>query len=78
MRLLNNGTDASLKNITIYLTKSEARQMIGYLEQIIDEPNQHFHLDDEMFEHEVTLVVYQENNLASFDARSKRLIDKDE
>jgi len=53
--------------------------MLGYLEQLLAEPDQHHaHLDDEDFTREVTLAVYTDQNLSEFDARSRDLIEKDQ
>lgn len=78
MKILNTDTNSPTKNISIYLTSAEALQMLGYLEQLVAEPNEHYHLNDESFEREITLVVYNPDNLSGFDTRSKRLIEHDE
>jgi len=78
MRVLNGDTDTSVKSISIYLTMSEAKQMLGYLEQLVDDSyNDHFHLNDDSYEHEITLVAYNQSDLTAFDARSKVLIEQD-
>lgn len=79
MRILNGATDQPLSDIVIYLTPAEATQMLGYLEQLLAEPDQHHaHLDDENFTHEVTLAVYTDQNLSEFDVRSRKLIEEGE
>jgi len=78
MKILNTDTNSPTKNICIYLTSAEALQMLGYLEQLVAEPDEHYHLNDEDFEREISLVIYNPNDLSGFDARSKRLIENDE
>jgi hypothetical protein len=48
---------------------------MGYLEQLLAEPDQHhFHLNDDSYEREITLTVYDSAHLNDYDARSKKLI----
>ncbi len=64
-----------LNNITVYLTPAEALQMIGHLEQLLAEPEQHHaHLNDDEYQREITLTVYQAECLDEYDERSKKLI----
>ena len=75
MRILNYANDAPLDNICVYLTRAEAQAMVGYLEQLIAEPEEgHRHLNDDGYEREITLVVYDAGNLDQYDERSKALI----
>ncbi len=75
MRILNYTDDMPLNNICVFLTPAEARQMVGYLEQLLEEPEQHhFHLNDDECHREITLTVYQADNLEYYDERSKKLI----
>lgn len=75
MRILNQADALPLNSITLYLTPAEAQQAIGYLEQMLAEPNQHhFHLNDDEYQREITLTVYQPDDLSQFDERSRKLI----
>ena len=75
MRILNQNTSLPLNSITLYLTSAEAQQAIGYLEQMLAEPNQHhFHLNDDEYQREVTLTAYQADDLSQLDERSRKLI----
>ncbi len=75
MRILDLASDKSLENICIYLTPFEAKQMLGYLEDLLGGRIQHHaHLNDENYEREITLSIYQEDTLNEFDERSKKLI----
>ena len=49
--------------------------MIGHLEQLLAEPEQHHaHLNDDEYQREITLTVYQAECLDEYDERSKKLI----
>ena len=75
MRILNQTDDAPLDNICVYLTRAEAQAMVGYLEQLIAEPEEgHCHLNDDGYEREITLAVYDVDSLDQYDERSKTLI----
>ena len=74
MRILNYADDAPLDNICVYLTRAEAKVMLGYLEQLLAESGSHFHLNDESYEREITLTVYDPDRLDQYDGRSKKLI----
>ena len=75
MRMLNLDGSAPLSNITVYLTPAEATQMIGYLEQLVEnQEDHHFHLNDDEYQREITLTVYQPGYLDEYDQRSKKLI----
>jgi hypothetical protein len=81
VRILDLQTEKSLKKIVLYLTLSEANEMNDDLQSLIKKfgkPMQHEHVNDENYEHEVTLVLYDENNLEGFDKISIKLIKKQE
>ena len=60
MIILNEDTYASLANITVLLKRSEASQMISYLEELLlnNKQNKHFHLNNENYSKEITLALY--------------------
>ncbi len=75
MRILDNDTNRALANISVFLTPADAKEMIGYLEHLLEEPLlHHAHLSDEEYKREITLAVYSESNLNEFDERSRKLI----
>ena len=75
MRILNLSDSVPLNSICVYLTPAETTQMIGYLEQLLAEPEQHHaHLNDDEYQREITLTVYQPEYLDEYDERSKKLI----
>jgi hypothetical protein len=78
MRILDHGSGKPLKDICIYLTPSEAKEVIDSLQGLlIGEMEHHVHVSDRELEHEVTMTVYTDGNLSTFDERSKRLIKDD-
>ncbi|MFN8598015.1 MAG: hypothetical protein U0559_17750 [Anaerolineae bacterium] len=78
MRLLDLDHDQSLKNLGLYLTLAEARQMIGYLQTLLDDPDaNHAHLNDSTFKHEVTISIYTDSNIQFYDERSRQLLNED-
>ena len=79
MRLLDKDNDRALKNLGVYLTIDEAKEVLGDLQQLIEHysGSQHAHISDTEYEHEITLVVYLQDDLEQFDARSKTLIEED-
>jgi hypothetical protein len=77
MRILDIDSNRALTNVCIYLTPSEAKEMLGYLEQLVNEPDsQHIHQNDRDYEREITVAVYTDDNLNQFDERSRRLISQ--
>ena len=79
MRILNDESDKKLDNISLFLTKEEAVQLRGYLNQLLDNSKlQHAHLSSKDYQKEITICLYDENNLESFHPRAIKLIEKDE
>ncbi|WP_047153642.1 hypothetical protein [Aneurinibacillus tyrosinisolvens] len=79
MRLLDNDTSKSLRNVILYLKLEEANELKADLERLIDSfgNNEHVHINDLNFNHEITVVLYNESNLKGFDERSIKLIKED-
>ena len=79
MRLLNDSTGEALRSVIVYLTPDEARQLVGSLEQMLENPkDHHHHVNDDEYAHELTVTIYRDDNMGSFDERSRRLILDDE
>ena len=78
MRILDVDTDRSVRRAILYLTESEARQAVSYLEQLLaDQTDHHKHLHDDSYERELILTIYGSQNMDSYDGRSRRLIEQD-
>ncbi|CUI18116.1 conserved hypothetical protein (plasmid) [Candidatus Protochlamydia naegleriophila] len=79
MRILDQETDQSLNNIILYLTSQEAQELRDSLEDVINKPlNNHSHIPSNDFEKEITVCIYDENNLKGFNERSINIILNDQ
>jgi hypothetical protein len=82
MRIYNEDSDQKVNKVILYLTPDEAQEMKDSLELIIknNRKHQHEHIPDREsgYKREITVCIYKEDNLASFDERSKKLILHDE
>lgn len=78
MRILDDESDKKLDNVSIFLTKEEAVQLRGYLDQLLDNPKlQHSHMSSSDYQKEITICLYDEKNLDSLNQRSIKLIRED-
>lgn len=78
MRILDDESDKKLDNVSIFLTKEEAMQLRGYLNQLLDNPTlQHSHLSSSDYQKEITVCLYDEKNLRNFNQRSIKLIKEE-
>ena len=78
MRIHDMESDKSIDLVGIYLTIDEAKRLRDGLEILIKDPEQHHdHITDSDYKKELILAVYTENNMDSFDSRSRRLILED-
>ncbi|MCL2150175.1 MAG: hypothetical protein FWH51_04735 [Dehalococcoidia bacterium] len=80
MRLLNGNSEDRLENVIIYLKKNEVVFLIGALENLLNAEEKgmgHYHVNDSDYTHEITVAMYDENNLDRFDQRSQKLILED-
>ena len=76
MRILDMNTDLPLKDIVLYLTKNEAKELYDALTDLLLEggAGKHAHINDIDYEHELTVLVYDEGNIEHLNERSKRII----
>ena len=78
MRILDDESDKKLDNVSIFLTAEEARQLRSYLDQLLKNPKAHHsHLSSTDYQKEITICVYDMENLNSFDQRTKKLLKED-
>ena len=79
MRILNIENNNALKDIQIFLTPSEAEEMLGDLQRLIKEKKDfnHAHIADQHYKHEITISIYDNNNISTFNERARILINKD-
>ena len=82
MRIYNVDSDKKLNKVILYLTPDEAQEMKDSLELMITNNKRHHHEHipdrEDDFKREITVCIYREDNLSSFDERSKKLILHDE
>lgn len=78
MRILDEISSASLKNITLFLTHSEASELRDSLDHILKIPiNHHAHISSNDYLKEITICIYDLSNLNGFNDQSKNLILND-
>lgn len=78
MRIYDNGNDSSISNIVLYFTISEAKELRSALNTVIERPfNSHAHVSSADHQKEITVCIYNTENLGNFDQRSKKLILED-
>ena len=82
MRIYDSDSDKKINNVILYLTPDEAREMKNFLDLLLsnNEKHHHEHIPDREndFKREITVCIYEKENLSSFDERSKKLILNDE
>ena len=81
MIIWDENTNKSLTDITMLLSKSEAIQLISYLDELLKSTNlnTHYHLNNDNYSKEITLALYDKNEcLSGFEEKYKRLILSDE
>lgn len=80
MRIYHLESDSVLSEVSIFLTKLEAKQFISYLQDLIENPTGNSaSLNNESHTKEITLVVYDSNDtdLKGFNERVKKIILED-
>lgn len=79
MRILNQDTDSSINEIILYLTAQEAKDLMSALKDVMESSKaaNHVHVSSEDFNKEITVCVYDPDQLSDFDKRSQRLITED-
>lgn len=79
MYILDEESNKSLENITLILTKSEIQQLIGYGKQLIENSpsSEHYHLSNENYQKEITICLYDPENISALHPRIQELIKED-
>lgn len=79
MRILDNDRDVACNSVTLFLTVSEASELRDSLNSLVHEGfhARHEHVTSGDFQKEITVCVYTAEDLAGFDARSRKLILED-
>lgn len=75
MRIYDSDNDKSFDNVTLYLTIDEARELYNDLAGLIERPaGNHVHINSSDYQREVTVCVYDTENLDLFDEKSKKIL----
>lgn len=78
MRILDEEADRAISMVTLFLTKSEASELRDSLKALLERNGVgHEHVDSEDFQKEITVAVYDDDDVTQFDQRSQRLIRED-
>ena len=79
MRLLHEARDTALNQVSLFLTQSEGERLRDMLNSLLAEGRgAHEHLTDVEFERELTVAIYDEQELRTFHERARRLIETGE
>ena len=77
MRISDDVTDKKLDRITLFLTEPEAIQLESYLKPFLEKPKEkelHFHLSSEDYQKEITVCIYNPENIRALHSRAQKLI----
>jgi hypothetical protein len=79
MRILDEDNDIAIKNVMIILTIEEAAEMRDDLEEMLlkRDFSSHTHINDILYEHQLTVAIYKEEEKDSFNERTKKLVEMD-
>jgi hypothetical protein len=78
VRILDEDSDRSCENITLFLTKQEAVNLSGAVAALLEGPlDRHEHVDSDDFKKELTVCIYDASDLSGLNDRSRRLIELD-
>jgi rRNA maturation endonuclease Nob1 len=75
MRIHNEDDDTSVQRVTLFLTPEEAREMRDAVDTLLmSTSGSHVHVPSEEYTHEVTLCVYEADQLNGLSERARQLI----
>ena len=80
MRIFDQSNDRTLANCVIYFTQNEAKEMSDSINQLLNSQNKvglHYHINDDIYKHEITICIYDEKSLVGFNERSIKVITED-
>ena len=78
MRIFDNKGDRTIKSVSIFLSVEEAKELKDSLAILIKEPfKKHLHVNDDKFEHEITVSVNTDEVIESYSERFKKVIVED-
>jgi hypothetical protein len=80
MRIFDEDNKKSIKNVSIFLTKSEAQEIVDSLNDILEKSQHnadHAHINGIDYKREITVCVYNDNDLRGLNEEAKKLINED-
>lgn len=78
MRIHDVDNDRTIKNSTVYLTTSEAAELLGLLYDLLNKPNvKQATVNDADFEHILKFHIYSQFEMSGFDRRQKTILAED-
>ena len=77
MRILDGEHDTVTRDITLYLTENEAKELIDSLQFVLgdDSASNHWHVNDRAFNHEITVTIVRPGKLHQFNQRSLEVLE---
>ncbi len=78
MRILDDKLDKKLDSVTLFLTRNELQQLIGFARQLIEKPSaDHHHVSSDDYQKEITICIYDPENPGNFSPRIIKLLRDD-
>lgn len=79
MRIYDQENDKTLQDLILCLTKNEAIELRDSINAMLKNKNfdRHEHIDDEEFCHELSIMIYDMDNLTNINERLIRVIKED-
>jgi len=76
VRIYDPESKKVLRNVTLFLTPAEARELADSAADLATHPEKHHHhISDAEYTREIAIAVYTPENRTHFDAESSRIID---
>jgi hypothetical protein len=79
MFIVSHNPCVSYNKVTLVLQEDEVKQLIGYLEQLLDSEAKfdHHHLSDTSYKKEITVCMLKGNDISSLHPTLKAAIERD-
>lgn len=82
MRICDDVSDKKLDRITLFLNEEEVLKLESYLKDYIEKYKEkkdfHFHISSEDYKKELTVCIYNPDNIEMLHPRAQKLIRDDE
>ncbi|NKB23587.1 MAG: hypothetical protein GKR87_04255 [Kiritimatiellae bacterium] len=75
MHIYDPDNEKVIDNVTLYLTPAEAKEIYDDLKRVMDKPRgNHAHISSADLQREITICIYREEDLDTFDEKSKEIL----